>query len=82
MSYFESEHIPDEFRGVSFDRWVEIFCQYAMYSATEFGDRERSYETLQAALYSNVFHHVPHRIIRLHFCRLGMLSTQQTIFLN
>ena len=47
--------IPEDFYGVHFDKWVEVFCRYALLLARE-GAEDRCFNVLDVAMRSNVFY--------------------------
>ncbi|KAK8221940.1 transcription factor TFIIIC subunit tfc4 [Zalaria obscura] len=48
--------IPDDFHGIKFSEWLDIFCEYALLLARH-GETEKCYTIAQAAYFANVFYH-------------------------
>ncbi|KAF2087223.1 hypothetical protein K490DRAFT_42833 [Saccharata proteae CBS 121410] len=64
------EKVPDEFHGIPFDEWVDIFSQYALLLARR-ANNARCWNVIQGALAANVFYHHSKRENRLHVCWLA-----------
>ncbi|KZF24968.1 TPR-like protein [Xylona heveae TC161] len=62
--------VPQDYRGIDFDRWLDIFLEYALNLAKE-GDAEKAYEVVTAAADANVFYHSAQSKMLIHvawFC--------------
>ncbi|KAF1977145.1 TPR-like protein [Bimuria novae-zelandiae CBS 107.79] len=62
--------VPEEFHGVHFDKWAEVFCRYALLLARE-GAEERCFNVLDVALQSNVFYKSQRYTCDIELCRLS-----------
>lgn len=56
MSLVPDDSIPDDFHEIRFQEWLDIFCDYALKLARA-TERDRCYDTLQAAFFASVFYH-------------------------
>lgn len=73
--------IPDEFHDIKFQEWLDIFCNYALQLAKD-DERDRSYDTLQAAFYASVFYHNAEAKKQIHATWLAcalLLNDEQTL---
>ncbi|KAL1393903.1 hypothetical protein HDK64DRAFT_196036 [Phyllosticta capitalensis] len=61
----DPEIVPQDFHDISFDEWLDIFCQYALLLAKQ-GISGRCWSVLEGAVAANVFHHDPDREYRIH----------------
>ncbi|KAJ5893348.1 hypothetical protein N7495_005039 [Penicillium taxi] len=61
------ETIPNEYRSIPFDEWLDIFLQYALLS-TDQGDHMEAYEVLNSAAACNVWHHNKAKSRLIHIC--------------
>jgi general transcription factor 3C polypeptide 3 (transcription factor C subunit 4) len=64
------EKVPEDFYGIHFDRWVDVFAQYAVFLARQ-GEEERCFSTLEVAHQSNVVHLSQRHSHTLQLCRLA-----------
>ncbi|KAL1602857.1 transcription factor TFIIIC subunit tfc4 [Paraconiothyrium brasiliense] len=62
--------IPEDFFGVHFDQWTEVFCRYALLLARE-GAEDRCFNVLDVALQSNVFYKSQKYTCNIELCRLS-----------
>lgn len=63
------EKAPEDFYGIHFDKWFNVFAQYAVLLARH-GDEARCFNTIEVANQSNVFHRSQHYSHQLAMCRL------------
>lgn len=61
---------PEDYFGIHFDKWAEVFCRYALLHARE-GAGERSFNVLDVALQSNVFFKSQKYTCDIELCRLS-----------
>ncbi|KAK7521678.1 hypothetical protein IWZ03DRAFT_99387 [Phyllosticta citriasiana] len=61
----DPETIPEDFHDISFNAWLDIFCQHALLLAKK-GINGRCWSVLEGAALANVFHHDPEREYRIH----------------
>ena len=59
------DYVPIEFHGISFDDWLDVFCELALQHAKA-DNVLRCYELLDAAASVNVFYHEPARLSHVH----------------
>ncbi|KAK3207291.1 hypothetical protein GRF29_103g438113 [Pseudopithomyces chartarum] len=64
------DKIPEDFHGVHFDKWIEVFCRYALLLARE-GAEDRCFNVLDVALQSNVFYKTQKYTCDIELCRLA-----------
>ncbi|MCJ1306435.1 transcription factor TFIIIC subunit tfc4 [Agyrium rufum] len=64
---FDQSRIPNEYADVTFEEWLDIFCEYALLLAKD-GDANLAYEALSVAADANVFYHSPSLLFRIHVC--------------
>lgn len=64
--------IPDEFRGIKFDAWLDIFLAYALKLARE-SKIQAAYEIILSASSANVFYHSPPCLFLIHVCWFSKL---------
>jgi general transcription factor 3C polypeptide 3 (transcription factor C subunit 4) len=63
--------IPTEYRGISFDSWLDIFLEQALILARLGEDyRDQSYETITAVLDCTIWYHQPQSMLKTHVCYL------------
>ena len=67
MSGGDDISIPDDYRGISFHSWLDIFLQYALLLAQN-GDVESSYGIVSTVSDANVFYHSPDSMFLIHVC--------------
>lgn len=65
--------MPDEFRGIPFHVWLDIFLEYAM-ALAQSGDNQSAYEVLASASSANVFYHFPDSMFLIHVCWFSKLN--------
>ncbi|KAI9678836.1 MAG: transcription factor TFIIIC subunit tfc4 [Caeruleum heppii] len=58
---------PKDYRGISFDGWLDVFLQYALCLARR-GESTEAYEILTAAYDANIFYHSHERCFLIHIC--------------
>ena len=61
---------PQEFWGIHFDKWCDVFGRYAVLVARD-GDDEQCFATLDIAMQSNVFHRSRKYHQQLQLCRMA-----------
>lgn len=61
--------IPTEYRGISFETWLDIFLEQAL-TLAKLGDdfRAHSYETITAALDCSIWYHQPQSMLKIYVC--------------
>jgi hypothetical protein len=64
--------IPDEFRGIKFHAWLDIFLEYALTLARE-SKIQAAYEIILSASSANVFYHSPPCDFLIHVCWFSKL---------
>lgn len=77
----DGESIPDEFHDIRFQEWLDIFCGYALQLAKA-DERDRCYDTLQAAFYASIFYHDSTSKKQIHSTWLAcalLLNDEQTL---
>jgi general transcription factor 3C polypeptide 3 (transcription factor C subunit 4) len=63
--------IPTEYRGISFESWLDVFLEQALVLARLGADfREQCYETITAVLDCTVWYHQPESMLKTHICYL------------
>ncbi|KAF2201890.1 TPR-like protein [Delitschia confertaspora ATCC 74209] len=62
--------VPEDFHNIPFDKWLDIFCQYAVLSARQ-GNAEQCFATLDRVYEANVFYHSQEYLHRSYLCRLA-----------
>lgn len=62
--------IPEDFFGIHFDKWAEVFCRYALLLARQ-GEGERCFSVLDVASQSNVFYKSQKYTCDIELCRLS-----------
>ncbi|KAK4971242.1 transcription factor TFIIIC subunit tfc4 [Elasticomyces elasticus] len=70
------EAVPDDYHGIGFDRWCDIFCEYAINLAKN-GESDMAYDVLYNASRANVFYHNVEFMKQVHATWLAC-----AIFLN
>jgi len=75
-----SDGIPDDFHDITFQQWLDIFCEYAIHLARD-GSREACFDILQTGNNLNVFYHSPPFTQQIHAtwlsCALILNDEQQ-----
>ena len=75
-----NDGIPDDFHDITFQQWLDIFCEYAMHLARD-GNRETCFDILQTGNNLNVFYHSPPFTQQIHAtwlsCALILNDEQQ-----
>jgi general transcription factor 3C polypeptide 3 (transcription factor C subunit 4) len=64
--------IPENYRGISFGGWLDIFLEYAL-CLTRYGRHREAYEICEAAKDAIVFYHSKEDMFLIHVCWCGML---------
>jgi general transcription factor 3C polypeptide 3 (transcription factor C subunit 4) len=64
------DKVPDSFYGVHFDKWLDMFTEYAILLA-RYGEDERCFNTIEVASQSNIFYQSRHYHHQLQLCRLS-----------
>jgi general transcription factor 3C polypeptide 3 (transcription factor C subunit 4) len=59
--------IPNDYYGISFDEWLDIFMEYAFVVARQ-GENEEAYDTLSAAADASVWYHSKPKLRQIHIC--------------
>lgn len=59
--------IPEEFNGISFEDWLDVFLEHGL-SLVQEGDIKSAYETIAAAFHANIFYHSPEALFSIHVC--------------
>ena len=61
--------IPTEYRGISFDEWLDIFLEQAL-TLAKLGEnyRDQSYATITAVLDCTIWYHQPQSMIKTYIC--------------
>ena len=61
--------IPNEYRGISFETWLDIFLEQAL-TLAKLGDGFRShcYETITAVLDCSIWYHQPQSMLKTYVC--------------
>ncbi|KAI9851300.1 MAG: transcription factor TFIIIC subunit tfc4 [Thelocarpon superellum] len=59
--------VPDDYRGIPFDQWLDVFLEYALCLAKR-GQAADAYEVLGAAYDANVFYHSPESVFQIQLC--------------
>jgi len=71
--------IPADYRGISFQDWLDVFLEYAICLARQ-GRRNESYEICEAARDANVYYHNREDMFLIHVCYSGKLALLRTQF--
>jgi general transcription factor 3C polypeptide 3 (transcription factor C subunit 4) len=64
--------IPENYRGISFASWLDIFLEYA-FCLVRSGRHREAYEICEAAKDAIVFYHSREDMFLIHICWCGML---------
>ncbi|RAL09686.1 TPR-like protein [Aspergillus homomorphus CBS 101889] len=59
--------IPTDYHGISFEEWLDLFLQYALYVAAQ-GESDEAYDTLAAAADASVWYHSKPSTRMIHVC--------------
>ncbi|KAH8700588.1 hypothetical protein BGW36DRAFT_132126 [Talaromyces proteolyticus] len=59
--------IPNDYFGISFDEWLDIFLEYAFMISGQ-GDGDEVYNTLAAAADASVWYHSKEKTRQIHVC--------------
>ena len=59
--------VPDDYCGISFDEWLDLFLEYALVLATE-GHGEEAYDVLAAAADASVWYHSKPHSAQIYIC--------------
>lgn len=59
--------VPNEFGGISFKDWLDVFLQYALMFAID-KNPEEAYKIMISATQANVFCHSPESLFLIHVC--------------
>ncbi|KAJ5746656.1 hypothetical protein N7520_011838 [Penicillium odoratum] len=62
-----SDKIPDEYYGIPFDEWLDLFLQYALI-LTENGESYEAYEALYSASIASIWFHSKPKSRLIHVC--------------
>ncbi|KAJ5106297.1 hypothetical protein N7456_002972 [Penicillium angulare] len=62
-----SDSIPNEYYGIPFDEWLDMFLQYALL-VTDQGEIEEAYEALDSASVANIWIHSKPKSRLIHVC--------------
>jgi general transcription factor 3C polypeptide 3 (transcription factor C subunit 4) len=63
--------IPDDYRGIPFSTWLDIFLEYAL-SLARNGEKAEAYNLCEAAKDAIVFYHSREDMFLIHVCWCGM----------
>ena len=73
MVYAVTMPIPEEYRGICFSAWLDIFLEFALVLAQD-GNLAYSYDVIAGARDANVFYHSPESLLLIHVCWFSKLS--------
>ncbi|PYH82974.1 TPR-like protein [Aspergillus uvarum CBS 121591] len=59
--------IPTDYHGISFEAWLDLFLQYALYVAAQ-DESDEAYDTLAAAADASVWYHSKPSTRMIHVC--------------
>lgn len=61
--------VPTEYRGISFDVWLDIFLEQAL-TLAKLGEnyRDQSYETITAVFDCTIWYHQPQSMLKAYIC--------------
>jgi general transcription factor 3C polypeptide 3 (transcription factor C subunit 4) len=62
--------VPEDFHGIPFENWLDILCQYAIYSARQ-GNGEQCFTTLNTVCKASPFAYQKSSLQRQYLCRLA-----------
>jgi len=63
--------IPENYRGISFSAWLDIFLEYAL-CLVRYDRHQEAYEICEAAKDAIVFYHSREDMFLIHVCWCGM----------
>jgi general transcription factor 3C polypeptide 3 (transcription factor C subunit 4) len=63
--------IPENYRGIPFSVWLDIFLDYAL-CLVRYGKHQEAYEICEAAKDAVVFYHSREDMFLIHVCWCGM----------
>lgn len=63
----DNDPIPDEFRAIKFQSWLDIFLEYAL-TLAKCGRVQAAYEAIISASNANVFYHSSQCMFLIHVC--------------
>ena len=63
----DNDPIPDEFRAIKFQSWLDIFLEYAL-TLAKCGRIQAAYAAIISASNANVFYHSSQRMFLIHVC--------------
>lgn len=63
--------IPENYRGIPFSAWLDIFLDYAL-CLVRYGKHQEAYEICEAAKDAVVFYHSREDMFLIHVCWCGM----------
>lgn len=63
----DNESIPDEFRAMKFQSWLDIFLEYAL-TLAKCDNVKAAYEVILSASNANVFYHSSQCMFIIHVC--------------
>ncbi|KAH0559240.1 hypothetical protein GP486_004247 [Trichoglossum hirsutum] len=63
----ENLPVPKDYRGISFNVWLDIFLEYALCLAKA-GEMDETYEIIQATIDAIVFYHSRESMFEIHVC--------------
>ncbi|KAG9247843.1 hypothetical protein BJ878DRAFT_409261, partial [Calycina marina] len=74
-----NELLPENWRGIDFNSWLDIFLEYALYLA-RIGEKNESYDICDAALNSTVYKSSAEDtfLIRLVWCTCALFAADET----
>jgi len=62
--------VPENYRGISFSAWLDIFLDYALCLIRE-GKQQEAYDICEAAKDATVFYHSKEFMFLIHICWCG-----------
>ena len=66
----DTADVPEQYRGIAFSTWLDIFLEYAFYLA-ESASLALAYDIIVAARDANIFYHTPDSMLLIHICWLS-----------
>lgn len=73
-----SDSIPNDYYGISFDEWYEMFLEYAFVVSGQ-GDSSEAYDVLAAAADASVWYHSKDKVRQIHICWISKLTFRHFI---
>ncbi|EFR04389.1 hypothetical protein MGYG_07396 [Nannizzia gypsea CBS 118893] len=63
----DANSIPNDYHGIDFDSWLDIFLEYALVLSGQ-GQGDEAYDTLGAAADANIWYHSKASTCRIYIC--------------